>query len=201
VNGVIHLAGIPDEADVHDLVETNIVGSYNVLEAARQAGVRRVVLASTGRVIGMYDVREQVDASMQARPDGFYAWTKVAIEALGRLYSDKFNLEVGSVRLGLMAERPMDARALSVWVSPRDAVAAFTTLMTADFNGYVDMFGYSANEHLLVDRTSHEALGFLPADNASDYSIEGVAGPLTSGPQGGFRVTPEYSLKYQHPLE
>lgn len=203
VDGVIHLAGIADEADVRELVETNILGSFHVLEAARQSGVRRVVLASTGRTIGMYDVQVRVDETMPPRPDGFYSWTKVAIEGLGRLYSEKFGLEVASVRLGLMGEAPTDQRAMSVWVSPRDAVSAFIALAKADLPGYVNMFGYSANEYLWVDSSQNELLGYRPVDNASEHRdslTDGSKGPVPNGPQGGFRATAEHSLKFLKPL-
>lgn len=106
-DGVVHLAGIADEADFHDLAEVNIVGTYHVLEAARRAGVGRVVSAGRNRVTGAYDVDTIVDESMPPRPDGFFGVSKVAVEALSRLYADKFGLRTVVIRIGSY-EAPLD---------------------------------------------------------------------------------------------
>jgi nucleoside-diphosphate-sugar epimerase len=71
-DGVVHLAGIADEADFHALAETNVVGTYHALEAARRNGVPRFIYASSNRVTGFYDVAERVTPDFPARPDGFY---------------------------------------------------------------------------------------------------------------------------------
>ena len=70
-DGVIHLGGIADEADLHYLADANIIGTYHVLEAARRAGVPRVVYASSNRLTGMYSSGEHVSPEMPPRPDGF----------------------------------------------------------------------------------------------------------------------------------
>lgn len=110
VDGVIHLGGIADEADFHDLADANIIGTYHVLEAARRSGVPRVVFASSNRLTGMYPSSEHVSPDMPPRPDGFYGVSKVAGEALCRLYADKFGLSTISVRIGSYENRPSSAR-------------------------------------------------------------------------------------------
>ena len=82
-----------------DLTEVNITGTYHVLEAARRTGVDRVVYASSNRVTGFYDIDTLVDEHAP-RPDGFYGVSKVAGEALCRLYSDKFDLSTIVIRIG-----------------------------------------------------------------------------------------------------
>ena len=86
---VVHLAAIPSEDEFPRLVEANVVATYNVFEAARQAGVRRVVFASTNHVTGFYRWSERVSPADPVRPDSMYAVTKVFGDAVGRLYADK----------------------------------------------------------------------------------------------------------------
>lgn len=201
VRGVVHLAGVPDEADFHDLVEANVVGTWHVLEAARQAGVRRVVLASTGRVVGMYDVGTRVDPGMPTRPDGLYAVTKTALEQLGRLYAEKFGMEVVALRIGAFKEEPEEPRDLSIWVSPRDASAAFLAAMRHEPVGFEVAFAYSANRHGWVDLEAGRRLGYEPVDDAASARPDlAEAGPVTEGPMGGSLATPEFTLSKQRPF-
>ena len=91
MGAIIHLAGQAWEHDVHELmIPDNITGCYNIFEAARQAGVKRVIFASTNHVIGHYlDEGQKVDEQAPVRPDTFYGVTKVYGEALGRFYAEK----------------------------------------------------------------------------------------------------------------
>lgn len=195
--GVIHLAAIPDEDDFHDLVAANIVGTYTVLEAARRAGVRRVVLASSNRVTGGYPTATTVDPDMPVRPDGYYGATKVAGEALGRVFADKFGLAVACLRIGSFGERPSDDRQLSTWLSPSDAVAAFRAAMSAPGLTFATFYAVSANAHRWWDLAAGERLGFTPRDNAADHA--GGLTPVVPGEaaQGGRFATAEFTLRRQ----
>ncbi|MEU5882157.1 NAD(P)-dependent oxidoreductase [Spirillospora sp. NPDC047279] len=114
-DAIVHLAGVPDEAPFPDLVEGNVLGTHHVLEAARRTGVRRVVLASSNRLTGFYPTGETVSPDMPPRPDGLYGVTKVAVEALARLYADKFGLEVVCLRIGSFEIEPSEPRHLATW--------------------------------------------------------------------------------------
>ena len=82
VRAVVHLAAISDEADfMTQLLPMNIVGTYNVFEAARQAGVNKVLFASTGQTVLYYPKGEWVTPEMLARPWTVYACTKLFGEA------------------------------------------------------------------------------------------------------------------------
>lgn len=200
VHGVIHLGAIPDEADFRDLAEVNILGSWYLLEAARRAGVRRVVSASSGRVLGMYDVT--VTPDMPVRPDGLYAVSKVAGEALCRLYVDKFGLEAVCMRIGAFGDGPHDDRAISTWLSPADAARAFEAAMTQTQASFAILHAYSANEHVFVDLEPGRALGYDPQDNASDHlpALDGSRQHATEGRQAGELGTAEFTLSRQRPL-
>src|SRR5262245_40008658 len=142
---VIHLGGVPDEAGFGVLTGPNLRGAFNVFEAARRAGVRRVVYASSNRITGFYPVDRRLDGSEPVRPDGLYGATKAFGEALGRLYADKFGLEVICVRIGSFEERPSESRHLTTWLSPGDAVRLFTACLDAPDVGYEVIYGVSAN--------------------------------------------------------
>lgn len=189
-DGVIHLGGIADEADFHDLTEVNIVGTYHVLEAARRAGVPRVVFASSNRLTGMYPAGERVSPDMPPRPDGFYGVAKVAGEALCRLYADKFDISTVSVRIGSYEQRPGSAREQRTWLSPADAVRAFLAAMTTTEHTAV-FYAVSANTTRWWDLDAGTAIGFAPQDDAADWGAEE---PLdASMPQGGAYASAEYS--------
>ncbi|SBT48807.1 NAD-dependent epimerase/dehydratase family protein [Micromonospora auratinigra] len=196
--GVVHLGGIADEADLHDLAEVNVVGTYHVLEGARRAGVRRVVYASSNRATGCYPCDVPVHPSMPPRPDGVYGAMKVAGEALCQLYADKFGLSAVAVRIGSYEERPADLRQLSTWLSPADCLRAFRAAMSAPAVGYACFYAVSANTRGWWSLEPGTALGFVPQDDAEQFAATVPdAGETMRGPQGGDFATPEYTLSRQ----
>lgn len=138
VECVIHLAAAPDDshfppADTDnfesELLPSNVLGGYRVMEAARRAGIRKVILASTGQVIdGQLDDRNiPVTVTAAYRPRYLYACTKVFLEMLGRVYSEQHGLKVIAVRLGWCPRAGQaaliaaDPEAQDVFLSPGDA--------------------------------------------------------------------------------
>ncbi|MDQ0725690.1 NAD(P)-dependent oxidoreductase [Microbacterium sp. W4I20] len=189
--GVVHLAGIADEADFHDLAEVNIVGTYHVLEAARRAGVGRVVYASSNRLTGSYPTETLVDEAMPPRPDGFYGVSKVAGEALCRLYTDKFDLSTIALRIGTYEPAPGSAREMRTWLSPGDALRAFDAAMTTP-QAHTVFYAVSNNTERWWSLEAARAAGFEPSDDAAAH---GSHDPLPADQrQGGMYATPEYSL-------
>jgi nucleoside-diphosphate-sugar epimerase len=193
---VIHLAGIPDEADFHELAETNIVGTYHALEASRRNGVGRFVFASSNHVTGFYAVGEHLTPDVPPRPDGFYGVSKVAGEALCRLYHDKFGLAVACLRIGSFEATPSEPRHLSTWLSPADAVKAFIAATTAENLGFAAFYVVSANSHNWWDLDAGRKLGFEPQDRVDAHvDAQAEALPESSGPQGGEYASAAYSLE------
>ena len=142
---VIHLAArAGDGFTWEELRDTNVIGTRNVLEAARLAGCKRVVFASSGATVAGWEREEPYRAlvegryddvpadwvrirhDMATRPNGPYASTKIWGEALARYYADSFDLSVIALRIGFVnaEDRPVDARTFSVWCSQRDVVNA-----------------------------------------------------------------------------
>jgi nucleoside-diphosphate-sugar epimerase len=116
VDAVVHLAGSSSvDSPWEQVLANNVVGTYNVFEAARQAGVKRVVYASSNHTIGMYEVEgapsiydldddRAFDVSVPVRPDSLYGVSKVFGEALGRLYADRHQMDVVCLRIGAVRE-------------------------------------------------------------------------------------------------
>lgn len=103
VHTLVHLAATPDDADfVTELLPNNVLGVYHVMEAARAAGVKRFILASTAQVV--WHQRQTgpwpIETNTQPTPRGWYAATKVFLEAVGRVFANTHGLEVLAIRLG-----------------------------------------------------------------------------------------------------
>jgi uronate dehydrogenase len=191
VDAAVHLAAIPHEDSFDRIMENNVVGTYNVFEAARKQGCARVVFASSAHVTGFYDASERISPEMPVRPDSFYGVGKACGENLGRLYADKHGLQVACVRIGTLAERPTTPRHLSTWLSPRDAVELFWRCLVAPDIGFTVVYGTSATQRGWWDPGPAERLGYRPVDDAEAWAAEvnstGGADPTESGegPQGG----------------
>jgi uronate dehydrogenase len=177
--GVVHLAGIPSEDTWTRVRRANIDGTYRVLEAARRAGVRRVVLASSNHAVGFYPTGSVARIDDPPRPDSFYGVSKVAMEALGSLYADKYGLEVVSLRIGLCADRPRTTFDLGIWLSPADSVRLADAALRGPVDGPTVAYGISANTRAWWDLTSARALGYEPRDDAEAFAgdVEEYDGP------------------------
>jgi uronate dehydrogenase len=165
-DAVVHLAAIPVEDQFDRLLEANIAATYNVFEASRQAGLRRVVFASTNHVTGFYRRDQRIGPGDPVRPDSLYGVTKVFGEALGRLYADKWELEVVCLRIGSFGDRPRDADALPMWLSPGDAVRLFTHALDATgIPRFLVVYGASKVPGPWWDNPGAAVLGYEPADD------------------------------------
>ena len=121
-DAVVHLAAIVDETDFTTAVDSHILLTHSVLEAAVTHQVRRVVYASSNHAVGFTPRASMVTVETRARPDTFYGFGKAACEALRSLYDDRHGLEVVCLRIGSFRDRPTTRRHLSTWLSPSDAV-------------------------------------------------------------------------------
>jgi len=189
---VVHLAAkAGDHYSWEELRDTNIIGTRNVLEAARLAGCKRVIFASSGATVAGWEREEpyramvegryddvpdkwvRIRADMATRPNGPYASTKVWGESIARYYSDSFGLSVIALRIGFVnaEDRPTNARIHSVWCSQRDIVNAIELAVDADDSIRYDIFFVNSDNRWSYRDLSHsrEVLGFSPQDAAEDY--------------------------------
>jgi uronate dehydrogenase len=170
---VVHLAGIATESTWPAISHANIEGTYCALEAARRAGVQRVVLASSNHAAGYTPRPEQgllTEADAPHRPDTYYGVSKATMEALGSLYVDRYGLDVVCLRIGSALPEPTSTRHLSTWLSPTDSVGLVDAALTAPAPGFAVVWGVSDNTRGWWDLTAARALGYRPVDDAEPYA-------------------------------
>ena len=173
IDCVVHMAGVPVEPETEawdKVLPANIVGVHNLFEAARLAGVKRVIFASSHHAVGFHRRGHPMAASVAPRPDSYYGVSKVFGEAMGRMYADKFGLQVASLRIGAYRPEPSDPRHLSVWVSPRDMIELVRCCIEAADFTYVTVWGVSANTRSFWDNGEAAILGYAPCDNAEGWA-------------------------------
>lgn len=183
---VIHLGGIAREATWERILDVNINGTYVALEAARRAGVRRVVLASSNHAVGFAPLGgDPVPDYLFPRPDTFYGVSKATMEALGSLYHDRHGMDVICLRILSCFERPQDVRMLSTWLSPDDTGRLFDACLTAPDPGFRVAYGVSANTRGgLVSLDEARALGYESRDDSEQYAAEILARFPAPDPEG-----------------
>ncbi|MFZ1428892.1 MAG: NAD(P)-dependent oxidoreductase [Geminicoccaceae bacterium] len=175
VDGIVHLGGQAIEADWDTVLQANIVGCYNLFEAARRQGVKRIVFATTNHVIGFYRRAQRIDHTVPVRPDSRYGASKAFGEALGRLYADKHGLRVLNIRIGNFGDRPLDRRRLSIWLSPRDFLQLVRIGLDHPDLHYETVYGASENDRTWWDNSNAYRLGYRPQDEAEPFAPEVLA--------------------------
>jgi uronate dehydrogenase len=182
-DAIVHLGGVPTEAPFEELAPANLHGTFHVFEAARLAGVERVVFASSNHATGFYPPEHRLIGTEPVRPDSLYGVTKAYGEALGRLYHDKFGIRVACLRIGSFQERPREPRMLSTWLSVPDTARLVLACLRSPDLRYQVVYGVSANRRSWWAAAPGRRLGYEPADDAEAFAAE-LPGDV-EGPQGG----------------
>jgi nucleoside-diphosphate-sugar epimerase len=149
VDTLVHLAACPgDQPFLSVLVPDNIVGVYNAFEAAKQAGVRRIVFASTVQTVREYPKEYEIQINDFPRPNTIYGATKAFAEAVGRWYYETHGIEFVGLRIGgfrSAAHPPIEdpAKLYDMWLSERDAVGIFRAAIDKPTVGYAVVFAVS----------------------------------------------------------
>jgi uronate dehydrogenase len=173
VDAVVHLGAVPDEAPFAQIAGPNLHGTFHVFDACRRHGARRIVYASSNHATGMYPVGEPLDETYVPRPDGLYGVSKVYGEALGRMYVERFGLEVVALRIGSFRERPEERRELATWLSHADCVRLVDAALTAPDVGFTIVYGVSANTRAWWPLSgAARRIGYEPRDDAEAFAAE-----------------------------
>jgi len=173
---VLHLGGLSNEAPWEDILKVNVEGTRTVLAAARRAGVGRVILASSNHAAGFHTRDDApVPADATPRPDTYYGFSKVAVEALGSLYASRFGVDVACLRIGTCFAEPPDVRALATWLSPDDAARLVEACLSAPAFGFRVVWGISANTRRWWSLAEGNALGYAPRDDAEVFAQKLIA--------------------------
>src|SRR3954451_23705601 len=192
-DAIIDLAGIPDTTTASkDVWKNNIPATMNSLEAARRAGVRRYIFASSNHVTGMYehewpwsaivageyaridpDSVPQIRTSSPVRPDSAYAVGKAVGEVAARWYSDTHGLSAICLRIGTVnrADRPETARHFATLLTHADLLRLVECALEAPeelrFGVY---YGVSRNTWRFWDISDATAdIGYDPRDDAERF--------------------------------
>jgi NADP-dependent aldehyde dehydrogenase len=175
VRAIVHLGGLSHAGfSWPEYVEVNIHGTYLLAEAARHAGVERVVYASSNHAVGFAPLRDNGPVSdyEYPRPDSYYGVSKVASESLLSLYHDRYGLDAVCLRIGSYLDRPTTLRSLWSWLSPGDCTRLVEAALTAPNPGFRVVWGVSSNSRSAVSLDEGHAIGYQPLDNAEDYAGE-----------------------------
>ncbi len=171
---VIHFGAVGDEAPFEKILGPNIIGAYNVWEAAHRHGVKRVIYASSIHAVGMYPRAEFIGTDVPHRPDTFYGLAKCFAEDLGRMYWEKRGLESVHLRI-LSCAQVTSARALGTWLSYDDLIQLVTRAIDTPTVGFTVIYGVSNNDRAPVDNAKASFLGFRPKDNAEAFAARILA--------------------------
>lgn len=195
-SAVVHLgASSHPSAPWKELCALNIDGTRAVLESARQAGLKRVVFASSNHVTGMYENDMPYKAILEGdcagfdperldrithewpiRPDSVYGVSKAFGEALGRYYAEVFGMEVICLRIGTVNKenRPRSPRENATLLTHADLTSLIDACLRVEQADYAVLYGVSANTWRIWDlEAPRSVVGWVPRDNAEDFRETG----------------------------
>ena len=206
---IIHLAAMARfNTPWEEVLPNNIAATYNVFEAAKAGGAKRVVYASSNQVVWQYETEEPYGALVEGRydevpadykritvdqlprPSSLYAVSKVFGEALGRYYSDVLGLSILCIRFAaiMKEDNPLaNTRRFANWATTRDAAQMVHRCIDApDTLRYDVFFATSELKWGLLDiEHPTEVLGYMPQDKAEDWREEfertGKGWPVKAG--------------------
>lgn len=172
VDTIVHLAAYPgDGADFDTLLQLNLIGAYNAFEAARQAGCRRLVFASSVDAVRGYWDEGEIGVDRPVYPTNLYGATKVWGETLGRAFADQHDLGCICVRLVNPFFDPQgdwDPEELTSGISPRDAASLIACCIDAEGIDFAIVNGISRHRNGVLDwRPARDLLGFVPQDGTA----------------------------------
>ncbi len=186
---VAHLGADPEGTEWDSVRDNNVVGTYNVFEASRQAGVKRIVGASSIMVSEGHRQQEPYRAMMERRssdipadvqmispvipaePRGIYAASKVWLESLARVYSNRYGMSCICIRIGQVErDRPRPPKGADIYVSQRDITQIWQRAIDAPEDLRFGIFyGMSDNQYRWTDiDEARKALDYVPEDRAED---------------------------------
>ncbi|MCK6454106.1 MAG: NAD(P)-dependent oxidoreductase [Alphaproteobacteria bacterium] len=181
-DAVLHFGAISIEGEFDQILQSNILGTYNVFEGARRARAKRVIFASSNHAIGYYPRERKIDSDAQPRPDTYYGVSKAFGEALGSMYWSKYGIEHASLRIGTARPEPVDRRGLSTWQSFPDLLQLICRCLEAQRLGFAVVYGQSNNDRAWWDNSKVAYLGYKPKDNAEKFAEKIWAGTKDDDP-------------------
>ena len=180
VDAIVHLGGYSVEGPWEGILNANIVGCYNVFEAARRNGVKRILFPTSNHAVGFYRRDQTIDHRVYPKPDSRYGVSKVFGEALASLYADKYGMQMFCMRIGNVNAVPIDKRRLSILFTPRDLAQLVTIGIEHPGIRFEIVYGVSDNTRSWYDNANAYRLGYKPQDDSEIFA----AGILRREPPG-----------------
>ena len=172
-DAIVHLGGVSVERPFEEILPANIQGTYNLYEAARRHGVRRIVFASSNHTIGFYKQGEVIDSKVPTRPDGYYGLSKVFGEQLASFYFDRYGIETVSIRIGSSFPEPKDRRMLITWLGYDDLEQLVKRALFVPKVGATVVYGMSGNrDHWWDNRHAAHLIEILRGKRQTIVSAE-----------------------------
>lgn len=178
-DAVVHFGAAPVERPWAEVLESSIIGGYNVYEAARRQGVKRIVYASSIHAVGYARREEGADVTTGHRPDTLYGVSKCFVEDLAYLYHTKFGIESALLRICSCCPEPVDRRHLATWLSHRDLVQLVARCLTVERLGCSVIYGISDNRERFFSNERAAHIGYRPQDSGEDHRtrVEAATAP------------------------
>ena len=179
VDVVVHMAAYLQEGMFHErALPNNVAGVYNLYEAMRQNGAKRMVYGSTNHVVGFYRDTDKVTGDSPQRPDSVYGLTKAMAETIGRMYSDKYGISCINVRIGSYDpdDHVSNYRRTRTWISRRDLAHLIECAVEAPEDVmFLNVFGVSGNAERFWDiGEAQRLLGYKPQDDGHEHLEEAL---------------------------
>ncbi len=169
IDCVVHMGGQSIEGTWSNVLNSNIIGMYNLYEGCRKNNVKRVIWASSVHTVGFYPRSDVIDSKVLPRPDSNYGLSKVFGESLAQYYWDKYKIETVSVRIYSCLEEPKDHRHLSTWLSYDDLRRLIISSINSPNVQHSIIFGVSNNDSILIDNKYAKHIAYKPKDNGEEF--------------------------------
>ena len=190
VGRIVHFGGISYETTFDKILPSNILGTYNLFEAARRHGAGPIVYASSNHAIGFYTRDDRLDTEVRTRPDSLYGVSKAFGEDLASMYFDKYGIQSASLRIGTARPDPQDIRQLSTWQSYEDLLRMIEACFASSNLGRTILYGVSNNDRSWWNNATAAQVDYRPQDNAETFAP-------TVMPDGDTRDLDAPEVKYQ----
>lgn len=181
-DAIVHLGAKASESGWDEILHSNIMGTYNIYEAARRHGVKRIVFASSIHAIGFYERTQTIDTKVPTKPDSLYGVSKTFGENLASFYFDKFGIESVCLRIGTSIPEPKDRRHLITWISYGDLNRLLECCLEQPRVGFLVSYALSDNRQSFWDNGGASILGFRPQDSADTYREKIIAATQQGDP-------------------
>lgn len=203
IDGIVHLGGYSVEGPWEAIHSANIQGCYNLFEAARLAGVKRIIFASSNHAVGFHPRTDKIPHDVTVLPDSRYGVSKAFGEALGAMYALKHGIGVTSLRIGNVNETPLDMRRMAIMLHPEDLVQLIRIGLDHPDIVYEVLYGASDNSRVWWNNARAHALGYRPKHSSDPHlalaqaeQAKLAADPVGDFYQGGAFCSAEYSADF-----